>query len=153
MLVNYHGPAAIRTQNNQNHGNTPTVPPTESPNIPSDIGAHTFTQSKANSNTNAGTPVSVPGTGGATHDTVTCFNCHASGHYANVCPSAVLLLQYAYTLTQNADGTPGTVSTISKDWILLDSQSSISVFNNLAMLTNIRTSPQPLTVSLVISAI
>ncbi len=41
-------------------------------------------------------------------------------------------MQYAYMMTQSND------SRIDRRWILLDSQSTISVFNNRNMLTNVR---------------
>jgi hypothetical protein len=50
------------------------------------------------------------------------------------------LLQFACVLTQTADDSR--YNGIPSSWILLDSQSNISVFNNQQMVTNIRLSPQ-----------
>jgi hypothetical protein len=47
---------------------------------------------------------------------------------------ATTLVQFAYVLTQSVrDGEHG----IDPDWILLDSQSTISIFKNADFLTNI----------------
>jgi Zinc knuckle len=113
--------------------------------VPSDIGPHTFAQA-ASPARNTTTGSIVPGSDGTTVGNITCFSCNANGHYATNCPSAISLVQYAYVLTQSADGPEYACKSISKDWILLDSQSSISVFNNALMLTNIRESPQPVIV-------
>jgi hypothetical protein len=89
----------------------------------------------------------VPGSDGVLHPTITCYQCHGSGHYANTCPVPVLstaksaspgttLMQYVLAQS-TADG-------IHPRCVLLDSQSTISVFMNPSMLTNIRTSPHPL---------
>jgi hypothetical protein len=86
----------------------------------------------------------VAGTDGLLRPSVTCFNCNLPGHMQGECPSGqpatttgTTLTQYAYVLAQSAQaGEHG----IDPDWILLDSQSTISVFKNKAMLTNIRNS-------------
>jgi hypothetical protein len=83
----------------------------------------------------------VAGTNGVTHTDIECFGCNNMGHYASNCPSGTgttvsgtTLLQYAFVLAQ------ANVSSINPAWILLDSQSTVSVFNNAAMLTNIKKS-------------
>ena len=61
--------------------------------------------------------------------------CQGYGHFAEQCPGAAAtgttLLQYAFKLAQSPK------SGIDPRWVLLDSQSTISVFSNLKMLTNI----------------
>ena len=93
----------------------------------------------------------VPRTDGATYATITCFRCEGVGHYADRCPSGAdtantaassaagtTLLQHAYMLAQSK------ATGIDPHWILLDSQSTISVFKNKEMLTNVRRSPHTL---------
>lgn len=144
LLVNYHGPTTSRNghQNLTNNDPKPNPTTTEHPTIPSNIGPHTFVQSA----TVSATPNIITGTDGATHSGITCFSCNANGHYASSCPSAVSLVQYAVTLTQVTTGEQQSFGSIPKHWILLDSQSSISVFNNPHMLTDIRVSPQHIVV-------
>lgn len=84
---------------------------------------------------------SVAGSNGITHDGIVCCNCQETGHYASDSPTdanggtdtGTSLVQHAYMLTQ-ADAT----GIVDPEWILLDSQSTISVFGNPRMLTNIR---------------
>ena len=79
----------------------------------------------------------VVGNNGLTHDGIECYHCHSIGHYASNCPtvsnttvtSGTTLTQYAYMLAQAQSA-----SGIDPQWILLDSQSTISVFNNASML-------------------
>jgi hypothetical protein len=88
--------------------------------------------------------------------TVKCYKCNKHGHYANHCPGAdeVQLLQTS--TVQNSNDNP-TVDfsfhqeiladkNIPDDWILLDSQSTVSVFKNPHFLSNIRESDGILTV-------
>lgn len=87
----------------------------------------------------------VAGTNGIMHDGITCYNCQSIGHYAGDCPhgatktTGTTLRQYAYMLAQQSGK-----HDIDPDWILLDSQSTISVFRNANMLSNIRRSPHVL---------
>jgi hypothetical protein len=86
---------------------------------------------------------SVAGTDGVVHPGITCRGgCQGYGHYAGECPGATAsgttLTQYAFMLAQSND------SGIDPSWILLDSQSTISVFRNPNMLTNIRESERTL---------
>ena len=92
--------------------------------------------------------VAIPGTNGRTFADVRCYQCQSFGHYAQDCPtrtpppsssamSGTTLLQHALMLAQHSHR-------IDPAWILLDSQSTISVFNNPAMIQNIRDSGRTL---------
>jgi hypothetical protein len=100
-----------------------------------------------------GTP--TPGTGGAIHERVKCYNCNTYGHYASVCPADVQeghqMLQMAadksvyqseFCFAQADTGH----NIIPNTWILLDSQSAVSVFKNRKLLSNIRPSSKTLRV-------
>ena len=87
---------------------------------------------------------SVLGSDGVLHAGITCRACRGYGHYSDTCPggsagnggitttSGTTLTQYAFVLAQSSN------SGINPNWILLDSQSTISVFCNHTMLSNIR---------------
>ena len=83
-------------------------------------------------------PVLVPDTRGLTFEGIPCFSCGQMGHYREHCPvSAIIgtsLTQFGFMMAQ------ARASQIDPTWILLDSQSTISVFNNASMLSNIRPS-------------
>jgi hypothetical protein len=86
----------------------------------------------------------VAGSDGVTYEGITCYTCRSTGHYSEQCPqnaatlAGTMLTQHAYMLAQSND------HGIDANWILLDSQSTISVFRNASMLSNIRRSPQTL---------
>jgi hypothetical protein len=149
MIANYLGPGQGRQStggnHSQQHNNDLIIELNNPPAVPVSIGPHTFTQATGISNNGAPKLSMVPGSDGVTHGNVTCYSCNANGHYASVCPSAISLVQHAYTLAQTSLD-KHRYTGISRDWILLDSQSSISIFNNPTMITNIRTSPQPICV-------
>lgn len=142
---------------------TQTKPPPQrvSPNVP----AVSVTNQAPNAElgmTFAQTAATVAGTDGALHRRITCFKCDQAGHYANVCPNnttehdkAVQLVQQVPQARDHVIGSPNplgfsftqpTVATIPRSWVLLDSESTVSVFNNPALLKNIRRSATTVTV-------
>ena len=76
--------------------------------------------------------VLVPGTDGRTCN-VQCYACQAWGHYADHCPTnqATVLMQLGYNFNQSENGG------IPKEWVLLDSCSTDSIFNNCGLLGDI----------------
>jgi hypothetical protein len=141
LLVNYHAPNPNRQQQQQQAHPSNASIVREQNNIPTDIGAHTFAQAARTTSASASSSSGkVAGTDGVMHPDITCFSCNKMGHYASACTSAISLLQHAHMLTQN--GSLESYNAIPKHWILLDSQSNMSVFNNKNIITNIRTSPQ-----------
>jgi len=100
----------------------------------------------------------VGGTDGITHERITCYTCQSRGHYSDACPDAVIepdpapvvpavqLLQVEieeaievddvseFTFAQQDDK----YSIIPSSWVLLDSQSTVSVFRNAKYLKDIR---------------
>jgi hypothetical protein len=88
------------------------------------------------------TAIAVAGTDGLLHPSLTCFNCNLPGHMQGECPKGLnaattgtTLTQYANILAQLAQESEHGIDPV---WILLDSKSTISVFKNEPMLTNIR---------------
>jgi len=86
---------------------------------------------------------------------ITCHKCKKKGHYANECDeresgAAMLMDGIAegefdtdehFQFHQHDSGTAlhnGTKGRVPKTWILLDNQSTVDVFHNAALLTNIR---------------
>jgi hypothetical protein len=109
----------------------------------------------------------IAGADGVTHTHVTCFRCEHKGQYANKCPNgpnttllqteaaaAVTLLQASHTkaIVANDDNANHEVSDftltqlpsrhelIPSSWVVIDSQSTVSVFKNPKFLSNIRRS-------------
>jgi len=88
---------------------------------------------------------SIAGTDGVLHPGISCYGCHGYVHYSDECPKATTnnttgttLMQYGLMLAQ------ATENGIDPNWILLDSQSTISVFCNPNMLAKIRCSDRTL---------
>ena len=78
----------------------------------------------------------IPGTNGITHAEVECYRCHQLGHYASNCPSpeeesGMSLVQWTLAQTERYEGIP-------EMWILLDTQLTVSVFNNPKFIMDIR---------------
>ena len=119
LIGTYQSPINARAR-----GTTATVSPT--PATTPEVSAITFAKQGA-----------TAGTNGVVHNDITCYNCQCIGHYASYCPqdsSATIgttLTQYAYMLAQSND------TGIDPNWILLDSQSTISVLKNASMLSDI----------------
>jgi len=137
LLVNYQPPRS----------HVPKPPPDKTDGIPGNGSELFFAQ--------LGTP--VPGTDGNTHPNIQCFACKNKGHYANMCPKEDEVQFFQSTV--NDDSTAGQETdftftsvvgsremTIPKTWVLLDSQSTVSVFCNAKLLQNIR----PCTILLVV---
>ena len=76
----------------------------------------------------------VPGRDGRVHEGIVCHNCHKEGHYANQCPHSKKKVTLAhFTLAQHK------LELINKNWILLDTCSTVSVFCNSSLVHNIQT--------------
>ena len=124
--------------------------------------ALTFVQSDAD-------PDLVPNVDGRTFANATCKTCGKKGHYSHdlqgqpKCPSAenngIQLVQQTEATKENADEDVGftllqdgfaLTSTrkraIPSTWVLLDSQSTVSIFNNADLLRDIAPSPRPLAI-------
>jgi hypothetical protein len=138
LLVNYINPINPDNTRTRSHtqGTVATVASTATNATPCTTSGITFTQSASQSGPTSGSD-------GLTHSDIECYRCRNYGHYASTCPTAgfdtgTTLTQLAIMMTQSA------VPAINPAWILLDSQSTMSVFNNSTMLSNVRNSPHTL---------
>ena len=129
-----------------------TVPPTNPTIAPTTPPTTSVVETHENGMTYAQVGEIVPGIDGTTKPGVPCYKCGRHGHYANYCPSAgpVQMVQMEtisnadpeFTFTQMTDD----YSNIPSHWVLLDSQSTVSVFKYRGYLSNIRQSPSTLKV-------
>jgi len=87
----------------------------------------------------------IAGTDGRLFERTLCYNCQAYGHYAGNCnepnSKGTTLVYHGVVMTQTDKGK---YRPINKEWILLDTQSTVSVFNNKQYVTNIRESKEVL---------
>jgi hypothetical protein len=116
-----------------------------------------FLQKKKNNST------PVPGRDGVLHPDIECYGCHDFGHFKPQCPKRTdyddnehrgfQMLQIV--ANESTDPTTSNITFVQKDdrcvfippsWLLLDSQSTVSVFCNASLLRNIRRSDTSLTV-------
>ena len=145
LLVHYEPPEAFAARKGQNSNSTAAsnnaAPTTTTPSI---------VPVPTTSNEDAMTFVVISGKDGVTHQGITCHACGDKGHYSPECPgkSGVQILQIempsevepGFVFSQNSN------KMIPPHWVLLDSQSTVSVFHNKSYLTNIRKSAASLTV-------
>ena len=101
-------------------------------------GQYTYVQ-------NATNKIPVAGTDGRLLERTHCYNCQTYGHYAGNCNEpnirGTTLVYDGFVMTQMVCKK---YSPISKEWILLDTQSTMSVFNHKQFLTNIQESKETL---------
>jgi Reverse transcriptase (RNA-dependent DNA polymerase) len=143
LLVSYKKPATVHTKNRE------TIPTTNGGTGPSN----------APTNANQQTELAFVQTSPPIEE-VKCYNCNTMGHYAGSCPAptrlrgtsastGVQLLQSTnndasdsndgdhFCFHQDDSDSPDHPK-ISRSWILLDSESTVSIFNNKKFLKNIR---------------
>ena len=131
LLTNYKLPSGARGRTS---GNPAAVRPSAVPSP--EASAMTFVQAGH-----------VKGDDASYFSHITCHKCNCVGHYADHCPqkvdaaappaSGTTLVQHSSFVLAQADE-----SAIDPAWILLDSQSTVSVFCNPSYLSNIRPSPR-----------
>jgi Reverse transcriptase (RNA-dependent DNA polymerase) len=130
LLTTYRTPTNTTPRQARNHNADDHTVTTQATVSTSDGSGVTFAQRGAG----------VPGTNGVLHENVLCYRCNVTGHYACDCPAESASTATGTTLVQHAHVLAHGSSSIDPSWILLDSQSTISVFKNCDMLTNIRPS-------------
>lgn len=95
----------------------------------------------------------IAGTDGNTFPNITCFKCRRPGHYANLCPSTNTQAFQGLQVQDNDDPggeihfmfTQTQLRDIPDTWVLLDSQSTVSVFRNKKLLKNIKNLQETMT--------
>jgi hypothetical protein len=142
--VNYRPPVAPRAQQQQARNNSQSQSAAKPSTTNTAITGAVTGASEVSGITFAQVGTVVPGTNGEVFAHITCSKCKQPGHFANRCPngptvSGTTLMQHGFVLAHAASD-----SGIDPNWILLDSQSTVSVFRNASMLTNIRPSEQVL---------
>ncbi len=142
LLVNYQNPRKYDQPRS-----VPVPPPAATP---PEITGLSFAQTSI---------TAVPGTDGKLFPNITCNKCTDKGHYANLCPSrgncsssqhtrASFQNQHSnHSLTGFSCSQYRVMTHIPDAWILLDSQSTESIFKNKNLLTNIRDSESKLTLT------
>ena len=78
----------------------------------------------------------VPGTDGKTYDKINCHGCGDPGHYKNKCPKSKNIILTQFIMNQQE------MQTINPNWILLDTCSTVSVFCNNDLVSNITLCPE-----------
>ena len=125
LLVSYNTPTNATWQVRVSHYNNEEASVgTQATTTTAEITALAFAQRSA----------SVTGSNGVLHEGVTYYRWNNTGHYACDCPNepstdgsvGTTLLQHGVMLAQGE-------TTIDPSWVLLDSQSTISVFRNCDM--------------------
>ena len=100
-------------------------------------GQYMFAQNPANK-------LHVDGKDGRFFERMLCYSCQTYGHYAGNCNEpnirGTTLVYEGFVMTQMVCKKH---SYINKEWILLDTQSTESVFNNKKFFTNIQESKKP----------
>ena len=77
------------------------------------------------------TSEATPGNDGKVFSHIDCYNCGHKGHYASNCPHKKKITLGHFTLTQKQ------LELINKQWVLLDSCSTVSVFCNRDLVSNV----------------
>ncbi|KAL7572189.1 hypothetical protein ACA910_005537 [Epithemia clementina (nom. ined.)] len=141
LLVNYRAPR-------QHHGPCSSH---STPGTAASSGTAALTFAQTSQTSSSSNP--VPGLRGSIFGHITCYQCHCVGHYANDCPSSSSAPSGDVQLCQTTNPSASSFSfaqhassptLIPSEWVLLDSQSTVSIFCNASLLRNIRSGPTTL---------